>query len=477
MPGLTISGVVDPDLYHVGPGDLLQVQMWGRVSRSWVVAVGAEGILSLPGSGALKVAGRTLTEVRRAALQLLAVQFRGVSIDLGLVQPRSFFIYLTGQVQTPGPVIANGVSRIGDILTPAKLLGDASRRRIIVNHTDGTRELADLELFLRTGDGSLNPWLRDGDIINVPVATEFIFAQGALARAGTFELGHRDSLLTLLRLAGDPTPAADANRSLLIRWKDAFVAESLWFGLEDAYARKINPPLRGGEHVYVYYVPKYHAQNEVSIVGEVARPGVYPITQGRHRVSNLVASAGGFLFEADLATIRIFHSTFRGDADPEFDRLIRLTRGEMTDTEYEILKTKLAMRRADFRLDWSRLMRSPELDILLRNGDVVRVDPLVTSVRVEGEVRRPGIIEFDERRTVREYIELAGGFSERAAHGRIRVTGSVTGQSLRARDVQAVAPGDLIWVPERSDVTLWQHLQTLIAVAAQVATLVVVARR
>jgi hypothetical protein len=34
----------------------------------------------------------------------------------------------------------------------------------------------------------------------------------------------------------------------------------------------------------------------------------------------------------------------------------------------------------------------------------------------------------------------------------------------------------MIWVPERSDVTTWQHLQTLITVAAQVATLVIVVR-
>ena len=43
--------------------------------------------------------------------------------------------------------------------------------------------------------------------------------------------------------------------------------------------------------------------------------------------------------------------------------------------------------------------------------------------------------------------------------------------------MQSVAPGDLIWVPERPDVTFWQRLQTLLAVAAQVATVIVVVRR
>ena len=49
-------------------------------------------------------------------------------------------------------------------------------------------------------------------------------------------------------------------------------------------------------------------------------------------------------------------------------------------------RAKLAAHREDFRVDWARLRKSPELDILLRWGDAVRVDPLVSSVRVEGEV-------------------------------------------------------------------------------------------
>jgi polysaccharide biosynthesis/export protein len=350
-------------------------------------------------------------------------------------------------------------------------------RRILITHTDGSRELADLDLFQRTGDVSMNPWLRDGDIVNVPVATEFIYAQGALARAGKYELGDRDSLLTLFRLAGDPLPAADASRALLVRWKDAFVAESLWFELGDVYARTTNPELHEGDHVYVYYVPEYHIQHEASILGEVSRPGVYPIQQGRHRLSDLVTAAGGFRGNADLTTIRVFHQTRASEPDPEFDRLIKLSRNEMTDTEYETLRAKLAAHREDFRVDWSRLRKSPDLDILLRWGDVVRVDPLVSSVRVEGEVRRPGIVEFTPGRSLHEYIELGGGFTARADRGKVRITGSATGQSQRARDVQAVAPGDLIWVPERPDVTMWQRLQTLLAVAAQVATVVVVVRR
>jgi protein involved in polysaccharide export with SLBB domain len=190
-----------------------------------------------------------------------------------------------------------------------------------------------------------------------------------------------------------------------------------------------------------------------------------------------VRAANGFLARADLSTIRVLRAARSTEADPELERLVRLARAEMTDTEYEILRAKLAARREDYRVDWFRLEQAPELDILLRDGDVVRADPLIASVRVEGEVLRPGIVDFEPRRSVSAYIKLAGGYSNRAAGSKVRITRSVTGQSLRAKDVQEVAPGDLIWVPERADVTFWGHLQTLVTVAAQVATVVIAVRR
>jgi protein involved in polysaccharide export with SLBB domain len=99
---LTLSGAVDPNTYRLGPGDLVQIQMWGRVARSSVTEVGPEGVLTLPGTSPLKVAGRTLTEVRQDVLERMKSVFRDVSIDVRLARPRSFFVYLTGQVQTPG---------------------------------------------------------------------------------------------------------------------------------------------------------------------------------------------------------------------------------------------------------------------------------------------------------------------------------------------------------------------------------------
>ena len=473
----TLAGVVDPNVYRVGAGDLIQVQMWGKASRSWVMEVGPEGVLLLPGSGALQVAGRTLVEVRKDVLGRLRSQFRDVSIEMRLARPRTFRVYLTGQTKRPGPVLANGASRVGDVLSPQGLLETASQRRIEIKRTDGTRDFADLDLFFRIGDASLNPWLRDGDIINIPVATDFIYAQGAVALPGRFELGPRDSLLTLFRLAGDPLPSADADRALLIRWKHPFEPESLWFGLGEAYDRKINPELREGDRLYVYFIPQYHLQHEASILGEVARPGVYPIFEGRHRLSNLVTAAGSFLNGADLSAIRVYRrNPATGEKDPELERLLRLSRDQLTSSEYEKLSTKLAGLREDYRVDWNRLTGSKDLDLLLRDGDIVRVERLVSSVRVDGEVRRPGIVAYRSGQGISDYVREAGGYTDRAWRSRVRVTRSVTGQTLLARNVKTLDPGDLVWIPEKPDRTVWDHSRDLITALAQIATVIIAIR-
>lgn len=473
---MSLAGPVDPDLYRVGPGDVLQLQLWGRVSRAFMLEIGPEGVVMLPGAGTLRAEGRSLTEVRAEILRRVRAEFRGVNMDLRLARPRTFRIYLTGEVLTPGAALATGASRVADVLVPSSLPADGSRRRIVVLHEDGSREPADLDLFLRTGDDALNPWLRDGDILNVPVATGFVYVHGAVAREGRLELGLRDSLGTLLKLAGDPLPSADPERALLVRFRQPFEAESLWFRLADISSGATNPPLRDGDRFYVFFIPRYHVQDEVTITGEVARPGVYPIVEGRHRLSDVVTAAGGFLPKANLSAIRVHRPRAGSEKDPDLDRLLRLSRNELTSSEYVALRTKLAGMREDHRIDWNRLVRERELDLLLRDGDSVRVDPLISSIRVDGEVRRPGFVAFGPGLKLGDYVRQVGGYTDRAWRGKVRVTRSVTGQTLPARNVATLDPGDLIWVPEKPDVTVWDSGRVLLTALAQIATVIIAIR-
>jgi protein involved in polysaccharide export with SLBB domain len=304
-----------------------------------------------------------------------------------------------------------------------------------------------------------------------------VWAQGAVAQPGRYELGERDSLLTLLRLAGEPLPAAEVDRVLTISFPDPFAPESLWVDLRDVYSRKVNPALTDGFRLYVYYVPQYQQQEQSSVLGEVRRPGVYPIKEGVTRLSDLMTQAKGFTTTADLSAIRVHRrSGDPNERDPELDRLLRLSRNDLTATEYEVLRTKLAGLREEYRVDWKRLGETPDLDLLLRDGDLVRVERLVSSIRLDGEVRRPGILNFIPGQHVEDYVRAAGGYTDRAWRGKVRVTRAVTGQTLLARNIGALDPGDLVWVPERPDQTIWEQFREVLTAAGAIATVIIAIR-
>jgi hypothetical protein len=73
-------------------------------------------------------------------------------------------------------------------------------------------------------------------------------------------------------------------------------------------------------------------------------------------------------------------------------------------------------------------------------------------------------------------VRLAGGFSDRAARGQLRVKRAVTGQTMLARDVASLEPGDLVWVPERGEFKGWQNVQSILLIATQLATIVLAVR-
>jgi protein involved in polysaccharide export with SLBB domain len=137
-----------------------------------------------------------------------------------------------------------------------------------------------------------------------------------------------------------------------------------------------------------------------------------------------------------------------------------------------VLRTKLAGQQGTYRVDWSRLQADRDLDLLLLDGDTVFVERLVSSIRVDGEVRRPGILNYAAGTSVHDYVKQVGGFTDRAWQGKVRVTRAVTGQTMLARNVRTLDPGDFIWVPERPDITAWEQAKDVLTSLASVAAII-----
>ncbi len=468
---------MDAQRYRVGPGDEFRLIFSGTLTSQTVVTVGPEGSVALPGAGVVQVDGLTLAQARQRVLERLQRGLRGVQVDLRLERPRVFRVFLTGRVKQAGELEATPLTSLVELLPNDRFESDGSRRRIQIRRRDGSVVPADLGAFLSTGDDTGLPMLADGDVIHVPVATEFLHVFGAVASPGRVELAPGDSLSTLLRLVGGLQPSAAAGPMLWLHWTErASSPESVW--VDPKIMSAGSDALADGDRLYVYYQAQYREQREVAVVGEIRRPGQYPITEGRTRLSEILREAGGLLPSADPTAIHVHRShPGEGERDIELERLLRLSRDELTSSEYEALRTKLAAQREDYRVDMADLAkRDQRLDLPLRQGDIIRVDRLVNTVRVDGQVRRPAIVTYEPGLRVADYIRAAGGYSDRAWVSKVRITRAVNGQTLYAREVASLDPGDFLWVPETPDESAWTRAQQILTALAQVATLVIAIR-
>lgn len=473
------TGAVDPQTYRLGPGDALLLVIWGPISRSQVLEVGPEGQVFVPGAGSIPVSGLTLAAARRRLEDLVASQYRGVHIEIRLMRVRTLIAYLTGEVTRPGPVRALGSSRVVDVLPDSLFAPGASRRNIVLRHTDGTESIVDLGGFYRTGSSAGDSWLRDGDVIVVPPEIASVGMWGGVARPGRYELGPRDSLLALVRIAGGVVPSALRDSALFVDWRGAGRAESTWVAIGAIESGAFNPALHDRDNLYVFTDPSYREVHQVSLVGQVARAGDYVIDPGVTRFTEVIRRAGGFRPDADVASIQLVRVGLgAARSDPDLDRLLRLPRESMTESEYGVFRTKLAALSPEIRVDWNRVQRGPAaLDPVLRAGDIIRVGRRSNAVRVDGQVHNPGVFEYRAGRSFDYYVDLAGGFTDRAKGSHARVTREVNGQTMLARNLRQLDPGDFVWVPERSDKTMWQYLTEVLVAAGSVATIVIAFRR
>jgi protein involved in polysaccharide export with SLBB domain len=453
------------------------------VTRSEYADVGPAGDVFLSEIGIMSVAGQTLQAARAAILERLRRVTRDVRVEVQLARPRTFRVYLGGAVNDPGPIEAAGNARASDVVRLSSLQSGASRRTLRVIHRDGSEERADLERLYRLGDHSRDAWLRDGDAIIVPWASEFVTVTGAVAAPGQLERAPGDSASTMLRMVGGAVPAAAPDGVVWLHWAGSTAPETLRCALADlAPGGKQDGPLAHGDHLFVRYLPDYRLTGVVEVRGEVAKPGTFPVRIGGTRLTEVITTAGGLLATADSSSILLRRrpaerSDEREKQDRDLASRLEAVQRDLTVSEYEALQAYMASRSEEIRLDWAGIRHSPRaLDLLLRDGDIVTVQRHVATIRIDGQVMRPGILSYEPGLTVEKYIKQAGGRTGRAWQGHEQVTRAGSGHTLLARDMKVMSPGDFIWVPTRPDVPLSRTSGQFLTAMAQIATVIIAIR-
>jgi protein involved in polysaccharide export with SLBB domain len=440
-----------PD-YRLGPGDLLEVQIGGRVDVArHQVTVDPEGKIIVPPVGAMSVGGLTLLEAHRLVGQRARELFRFVDLTLTVLVPRTFEITVAGEVERPGVALAAATRRVHDVILGAGgLTPRGSLRRVTIGR-DGRTEEVDLLRFELRGDLGQNPLVSEGMTIHVPAKRATVTLAGAVRRPGEYEFGPGGALSEVLELAGGVLPTAAAAQARLTRVNADGRRQTVSVDLT-ALAPPVDVTLRPGDQLLVPTGAQLQDLVEVrgafngtpesvrtSIGGKPTIVQRLDVAEG-DRVRDVVARAGGPTAYADL-------------------RMALLERGPASGPRQRI------------PLDLQRLYvdRDETQNVPIENGDVLTLPPAEDKVFVLGEVRTPGPVDFRPELTPREYLALAGGPTVRARFKNATVTFR-DGRTYRMAEAPPLEPGVVMTVPEVSVRWYQDYIQIVTAITGLITS-------
>ncbi|HCW89427.1 MAG TPA: sugar transporter, partial [Marinobacter sp.] len=198
-----VTEIPIPANYTLGPGDVLQIQLWGKDNQQLELPIGRNGTISFPDSGPMTLAGLTFDEARQLIKQRVSEQYIGVQASVTLGELRSMRVLLLGEARNPGSYTVSALSTITNALYVSGGIKQTGSLRNVQHKRNGelvgTLDLYDL---LLKGDSSGDNRLQPGDVIFIPPVGKRAGIAGEVYRPALYELDDERTLQELINLAG-----------------------------------------------------------------------------------------------------------------------------------------------------------------------------------------------------------------------------------------------------------------------------------
>ncbi|MFM7119207.1 MAG: polysaccharide biosynthesis/export family protein, partial [Gammaproteobacteria bacterium] len=164
-----VTDVPVPTDYVLAPGDTIAVQLYGKETGSFTLAVNRDGAINFPQLGPIVVAGVTFDETRALLQARVGEQMIGTNISVTLGQLRSIRIFVLGEVNQPGSYTVSSLSTITNaLLSSGGISQRGSLRTVQLKRSGNLITTLDLYDLLLRGDTQADVRLQPGDVIFVP---------------------------------------------------------------------------------------------------------------------------------------------------------------------------------------------------------------------------------------------------------------------------------------------------------------------
>ncbi|KAA2213662.1 polysaccharide biosynthesis/export family protein [Teichococcus oryzae] len=461
--------------YRLGPGDRVSVRVWGPVESEVIGAIDPEGNLFLPSIGPLRLAGLRAGDLQRTVEgEVRRIYTQQVQVYAVLLSASQIGVYVTGFVRTPGRHLGSGSETVLDYLLRAGGVDPVrgSYRDIVVNR--GGRAVVRIDLYPFLLQGKLPQLtLQDGDTIVVGKQGAVVSADGAVRNNFLFEVAGRAMAGQELNQLAAPLPAAT-----------------------NAVIRGTRNGQPWSRYVDVATLEKQSLldQDVVTFITDSPAPTVRVFVEGsRLGPSVLVADR-----DIDLCSLldHVAVDPALADTDSVFilrkriaaqqrrainEALDRLERQLFTATS---ATTGIAqIRSAEAQMVSNYIQRGRRIEpegrlvavdsngrcsrVRLEDGDTIVIPERSDTILVAGEVMTPQAVLWRPNMTIDEYVEEAGGYTQRGNSGGIMIRRASGQIILDPR--QGPRPGDELIVLPQLGVKGFQLASDLLAMIYQAA--------
>ena len=392
--------IATPVNYRLGPGDELQIEVWGASETNITQKVSPDGYISIPNVGPVNVNGLTVQAATNRIKAKLSQIYSGMAssnvnlsthVKVSLGQIRTIQVNIMGEVARPGTYALSSFSTVFHALYKAGGMSKmGSLRNIKVVRGGRTVATVDVYDYIINGRSHSDIRLQEGDVILASPYEALVLIKGKVKRPMYYEMKSSESIRTLIGFAGGFSNDAYRGAVTVDRnnTKERTVAtvDDMNYGV---FKVKDGDVVSVGEILDRY-------DNRIEVKGAVYRPGYYELGKDIQTVKDLIEKADGLL-EYAFTNRAVLHR-------------------ENDDKTLEVIS-----------LNVKAIIDGTEADVTLHKNDVLFIPSKYDleqkgTLEIRGEVYKPNVFPYAANTKLEDLIIMAGGLTESASTVRVDVT-------------------------------------------------------
>lgn len=391
-----------------------------------------------------------------------------VSVD-AIINRYENMVEIKGAVFRPGQFnISGDVCSVRSLIQAADgLTEDAFLEHAIIHRLKEDRTLEIIPIDVKgIMDGNVaDVPLKNEDVVFIPTQEELrkersFTITGEVMTPGTYEYADNTTIEDLIVQAGGLRDGASLARVDVSRRidnpfstvKTREISETFQFDIKDGLVIKKDSAfyLKPYDVVHVRRSPGYVMPKNITVTGEVNYEGAFTLERKNLRLTDAIKMAGGVTDDAYIKGARLI----RQMNDEERIRKEAVLKNLRNTLEHKdsIAWEKMEMDSSyPIGIDLEKALAEPggQYDIVLRENDRIDIPEYNGTVTISGDVQFPNTVTYVEGKSIKWYIENAGGYSESAKKKKTFIVYQ-NGLMDKAKGAE-VEPGSEIIVPSKKD--------------------------